>query len=518
MALGTTPPLKSALRGSTALVGHPSVPRPVRPALETPDPPGVVGSYGEQVRRWSLRRLRLELDPWQAYALDKALRHDRNGDLIHRIALISTGRQSGKSIIVRMFTGWMLDNGWKLPPFRGWTTLLAAAHDAKQARVLYGGVFKDMESTPDLRASVHATRYFGIRSRSHNIDLDTVTHIAGSARGKSAGAILWDEILTQTNFDMYEALAPTQSAQRSPIMLMTSTAGHAQSVVLRAFYNRLTAIVAGTQEPDPTFYGAWWMASDDDVELDWDELRKANPALGDGRLSKAAITTEYHILPKASWIRERLNRWADDRAEPPFSMYAWGQGREPDPLKSAPGPFVLAIDCDSYLTEATIAVGGVRQDGRVGVEIYRHISGTASDPITGTHIETLVSNFRGEIKSIMYPATSALAPALVRAQMKSQLPFEPLQSPDMVRACQDLAEGVGARRIVHNDPFLDAEISGAERRMIGKDGGWRWSITASQTPITSVVAATLAFSGASRAPRAPQFFFPGGPKVESVHN
>jgi hypothetical protein len=480
--------------------------RLVRPALETPDPPGVYGSYGEQVRRWALRRLRLELDPWQAYALDKALRHDHNGDLLHRIALISTGRQSGKSIIVRMFTGWMLDNGWKLPPFRHWTTLLAAAHDAKQARVLYGGVFKDMESTADLRASVHATRYFGIRSRSHDIDLDTVTHIAGSARGKSAGAILWDEILTQSDFDMYEALAPTQSAQRSPIMLMTSTAGHAKSVVLRAFYDRLSRIVSGDLEPDPTFYGAWWMASDDDVGLDWVELRKANPSLGDGRLSRQAVITEHAILPKASWIRERLNRWADERAEPPFSMFAWGQCRAPDPLKESSGPFVLAIDCDSYLTEATISVAGPRQDGRIGVEIYRHISGTASDPITGAQIETLVSSFRGDIQRILYPASSALAPALVRAQMKSSLPYEPLQGPDMVRACLDLAEGVGARRIVHNDPLLDAEISGANRRMIGNDGGWRWSITTSQTTITSVVASTLAFSGASRVPLAVQLW------------
>jgi len=409
-----------------------------------------------------------------------------------------------------MFAGWILDNGWKLPPFRDWTTLLAAAHDAKQARVVYNAVYNDMVSTPSLRASVHATRYFGIRSRQHRVDLDTVTHIPGSARGKSAGAILWDEILTQTDFDMYEALAPTQSAQRSPIMLMTSTAGHARSMVLRAFYDRLARIVSGELEPDPAFYAAWWMATDDDVGLDWAELRKANPSLGDGRLSKAAVTTEFAVLPKASWIRERLNRWADERAEPPFSMQAWGECRYPEPLADAQGPYVLAIDCDSYLTEATIAVAGVRPDGRVGVELYRHLTGTPANQITGGQIETLVSNFKGPIKSVLYPASSALAPALVRAEMKSGLPYEALQGPDMVRACADLSEGIGARRIVHNDPFLDAEIAGANRRMVGNDGGWRWSITTSQTPITSVVAVTLAFSGASRVPRSVQIFFPGG--------
>jgi hypothetical protein len=154
----------------------------------------------------------------------------------------------------------------------------------------------------------------------------------------------------------------------------------------------------------------------------------------------------------------------------------------------------------------TIAVAGARTDGKIGVELYRHLSATPSAPIIGSQIETLVSNFGGTLSAILYPASSALAPALARAEARGQLPYEALAGPDIVRACQDFAEGIGARRIVHSDPFLDAEISGANRRMIGNDGAWRWSITTSQTPITSVVAATLAFSGASRVPRAVQIF------------
>ena len=45
--------------------------------------------------------------------------------------------------------------------------------------------------------------------------------------------------MTQTSWDQYEVLAPTQSAQRSPLMVLTSTAGRADSVVLRSFYDRL---------------------------------------------------------------------------------------------------------------------------------------------------------------------------------------------------------------------------------------------------------------------------------------
>src|SRR4026209_512470 len=102
-------------------------------------------------------------------------------------------------------------------------------------------------------------------------------------------------MLTQRDWDMWEALSPTQSAQRSPIMILTSTAGHADSVILRAFYDRLIRQAPGADDPDPTFDGAWWEANDDSAGLDWAEIKRANPALGDGRLTEAAIRSEHAI-------------------------------------------------------------------------------------------------------------------------------------------------------------------------------------------------------------------------------
>jgi hypothetical protein len=50
-------------------------------------------------------------------------------------------------------------------------------------------------------------------------------------------------------------------------------------------------------------------------DSDWAELQRANPALRDGRLQRAAIASEYTLLPTASWQRERLNHWVDTRSE-----------------------------------------------------------------------------------------------------------------------------------------------------------------------------------------------------------
>jgi hypothetical protein len=282
---------------------------------------------------------------------------------------------------------------------------------------------------------------------------------------------------------------------------MTSTAGFAKSVVLRALYDRLVRISNGDLEPADDFYAAWWQADDDDAGLDWDQLRKANPSLDGGRLSRAAIRAEFEILPHASWVRERLNRWADERADAPFSLGAWGECRVPEPLRDVPGPFVIAIDVTPDLGEASVVVAGRRSDGRIGTEIHRHLTGS----VTGSQIVNLVDSFaeRFPVQAIAYLATSTLAPSLARAEALSGLPYQPVNSPQIQKACADLAEAVASKRIAHGDPLLDAEMSGASRRMVGSDGAWRWSTTASQTPITSVIATTIAVSLASSiAPRA----------------
>ena len=63
-------------------------------------------------------------------------------------------------------------------------------------------------------------------------------------------------------------------------------------------------------------------------------------------------------------------------------------------------------------------------------------------------------------------------------------------------ACADFAEAVTSKRLAHDDPFLDSQVASAQRRFIGSDGAWRWTI--SSTPITGVVGATLSVAIAAK--------------------
>jgi hypothetical protein len=431
------------------------------------------------------------------------LRHDRRGDLIHRIALFSTARQCGKSVIVRAFYGWLLDEGRQLECFQDWTTILAAAHDAKQARIIYRGVYNDLKRIDRLTAlpernrhgrsekpTIELTQWYGIKADS--LTLDTVTAEPGSARGLSAGAIAWDEMLTQKNWDMWEALSPTQSAQRSPIMLLTSTAGHADSVVLRAFYDRLRRQASGDEAPDPTFYGAWWESEDEDAGLDWTQIRQANPALGDGRLTRQAIASEYAILPADSWRRERLNHFVDVRADGAFNPGVWAACRVEDTLAGLSGPFALGVDVQPGWERATICVAGIRTDGRVGVEVYRDIRATPDSPVTAARIAEDVRRFPDPVAVIAYDQVSGAAASFLREANETGAPWDALKPAAMVAACMDVDEMIRAGRLAVDDPLLDAQIPLAARRPVGQDGAFRFSRAASLGPIDAVMAMTLA--------------------------
>jgi hypothetical protein len=489
----------------------------IAPALMSPRSNLETGSFGIKVVRWAQRKLAITLDNWQQYALDRALAHDANMQLLARTVLLSVARQNGKSVIVRAFVGWLLDEGHKWETFNKWDFILLAAHDAKQARIPYDYIRRDVLTYAEINswgqtarrqglARARATQYTGIEL--NGVRVDVATSQAGSARGISPGLICFDEVLTQTTFKTYEVLSPAQVAIPNSQMLMTSTAGFADSVLLRAMHDRLYRQHTGAEQHDPSFMGLWWRSDDDDVGLDWEQLTKANPSLDGSRLSRKMIESEYLILPRGSWVRERLNRWHDERVDAPFSIAAWGACRVKNPLNpdDVISGYVVGVDVLSTWTEGSVIVAALRKDGRIGVEVHRHLLGRTEHPLTAPDFTREVATIAAKVKvdAIVYNASSALAPAFERHATESGLPYQSIAATKNIMACMDFAEAVSARRLAHDDPYLDSQIASAQRRFIGSDGAWRWTISAA--PITAVIGATLSVAIAAKSVKGVQVF------------
>jgi hypothetical protein len=284
-------------------------------------------------------------------------------------------------------------------------------------------------------------------------------------------------------------------------MLLTSTAGFADSVVLRAMYDRLYRQSTNAEQHDPSFMGLWWRADDDDATpQDWEQIVKANPAFDGRGLSRRMIENEYLILPRGSWVRERLNRWHDERVDAPFSIAAWGACRVQKPLDRfhVQGNYVIACDVTSTWGEGSIIIAAMRKDGKVGVEVHRHLIARADVPLSASDFTREVAAIAAKVRvdAVVYSASSALAPAFERHAVESMLPYQSIPATKLLMACADFAEAVTSRRLAHDDPFLDSQIASAQRRFIGSDGAWRWTI--SKTPVTGVVAATIGVAIAAK--------------------
>jgi hypothetical protein len=470
----------------------------VAPRWETPDPPGATGSYGDAAIAWARRRLGIVAGPWQAYVLRKLLRHDATGALIHRVALISTARQNGKSIIVRIVIGWMLDEGRDLPAFADWSLMLAAAHDVPQARIIYEAVYADMLTIPEmveatrgdrLSRQVKLTDQRGIRVG--GLSFNTVTSQPGSVRGKSAGLIAWDEMLTQRDWDMWRALAPAQSAQRSPLMVLTSTAGDPDSVVLRSFYDKLKRQSTGDDQPDPSFYGVWWQSEDPNAGLDWDAIEQANPALGDGRLSRDFIAGEYGG-PADLWRQERLNHWLDTTSASAYGAGQWSACRAETPLAESDGPFCLGVSVGPDWQRATIVAAAIRPDGRVGAEVVKDMRATDLHPLTAEQVIAAVHGFDGYVVGAAFDTSAAGAPAFRRDRDETGFPWLQLTTSGLVAACMDVAECVQSGILAVCDPLLDAQVALTGRRPVGTEGAFRFARNASSGPIDGHLAMVYA--------------------------
>jgi hypothetical protein len=416
----------------------------------------------------------------------------------------------------------MLDEGRTLAPFAGWTEMLAAAHDAPQARKMYNRVRAGIEGNAALAKRVRTTQWAGIRSGP--LELNTVTGQPGSARGSAAGLIAWDEVLTQKDFDMWAALGPTQSAQRSPIMLLTSTAGTAESVLLRSFFDRLVRMATGDERPDPHFYGAWWASNDPDVAADtaqsgkpitkaeWKDILNANPSIGDGRLTKEAVEVDHTLLPPDHWRRERNNHFVIERARDPlFSTGLWARAREfteERPLDGLTGPYALGVREHVGWERATICVAGLRPDGRIGVEVYRDLRGSDVDPVTAARIIREVDAFpdQASLQVIAFDSQSGGAPEFRRQAEEKRGPWDELLPSAVVSACMDVTEMVQAGRLAVRDPLIDAQVAGGSRRPVGQDGAFRFSVRDSLGPIDAVLGMAFAAHAIAYKPPPVQIF------------
>lgn len=233
--------------------------------------------------------------------------------------------------------------------------------------------------------------------------------------------------------------------------------------------------------------------------IDWDQVAKANPSFP-LHTPRAAILRMFKNLGLASFRREGLGIWdADGRKPPLISSATWADLATEEPPTAGPRTYGVKFSPDGATVAVAVAVTPVTGSVHVeGVEVRPTAGGTA------WLVDWLAERHRKAAKIVIDGKSGAAG--LFAALRVAGVPESTMILPtvdQVITAHSMLLEAVESGDLSHFDQTeLNESVDCAEKRAIGKAGGWGWSAI-NGGDVTLIEAATFAHWGAKTSKRAP---------------
>lgn len=444
-------------------------------------PSGIVSTGWPAVRDTCRRKLGVTFDPWQDGAGRLIMAKRVDGKLAAMVGGVgmSLPRQVGKTYLLSGLVFALCINEPGLLVI--WTahhgkthaeTFLSMQAFAKRSRVapyiaqgVRGPQVYTGSGDEEIRFANGSRILFGARER-------------GFGRGiPGVDVLVMDEaqILSDRALD---AMLATMNVSHFGLALYIGTPPRPGDDC-EAFRRMRTEALAG--ESDDT---AWieFGADPGASPADPKQRKKANPTYG-GRTPKESLDRLQRKLSDASFLREGLGIWDDDRSATVFGS-SWDLCRSPMPSGlSISGLAVAAtFDLDAF------AVVGAAVDGE-SVHVKPIQSGPRVDPATGQPwaaalLAGLQRDHDVDVTVDPKGPAAVLIPQLEREGVRLRIP----KSDEVYDACAGIVESVKSRRMRHGGyPDLDREVEVAAKRQV-RDR-WAWD---RKPGIPNLEAATLA--------------------------
>lgn len=326
-----------------------------------------------------------------------------DGTLRFRTIVLLVARQNGKSTISRVLALWFMVV-W------GWPLVLGTAQDLDVAEEIWQGAVDLLEDDEELADLVkRVVKVNGKKS----LELHTGSRYKVKAASRRAGRgltgnlILLDELREHQTWDAWGAITKTTMAQAEALVMALSNAGDAASIVLRYLRKMGHAAVGdpdgicANDDPATLLPSPAEIEHDDEDDVDVDDFEQdadslgifewsappecdvrdrdawamANPSLGYG-ITERTIAAAAATDPEWVFRTEVLCQWLDDAEDGPFPPGAWQDCTDVASALADEASFAFCVDVSWDRTMAHIAVAGLRDDGRIHVEVIASRAGT----------------------------------------------------------------------------------------------------------------------------------------------
>ena len=249
------------------------------------------------------------LEPWQIKIVREVFGWKRkDGTRKHRIVYIEIPRKNGKSTFAAGIALYVLleDMGGEV---------YSCAHTRDQASLVFG------MAASMVRKSSWLNRKFKVRDSLKRIiyqDKDSfyraIPADAHAAHGANPSGIIFDELHTQPNAELWEVMQTGTGAREQPLTVALTTAGYDRQSICWQVHQHALAVLSGERK-DPAFYPVLFAADPGDDWTNEDVWEKANPCLDvslrrdylRGECQRAQDNPSY----ENTFRRLHLNQWTE---------------------------------------------------------------------------------------------------------------------------------------------------------------------------------------------------------------
>ena len=338
-------------------------------------------THGYSVIDFAESLLGIELYPWQKWLLVHGLELKPEGGFRFRTLVILVARQNGKSTLGQVLALWSL-YVLQVP------LIIGTAQDLATAEDLWSDTVDLAQGNPDLDALIRAVnRRNGAKSLELKLgpEYKVKASTRKAARGLSSDLLLLDELREHTNWEAWGAVTKTMMARPQAQAWALSNAGDELSVVLMSLRKKAHAALGDPDginandslEKDPEDPGAGddslgifeWSAAPGRSIWDHAGWQEANPSMGYGALTEAAIASAAATDPEPIFRTEVLCQWVLGTLEGPFPDGSWDKCADLTGEIAADSELSYCVDVSVDRSTAWIGVVGSQVSGRPQGEI-----------------------------------------------------------------------------------------------------------------------------------------------------
>lgn len=290
----------------------------------------------------------IKMLPWQRALFRRLLARKADKRYKHRQGLIGIARKNGKSSFLSGLSLYSLYTG----PQGGEVYQVATTKD--QARIVFGTAKRIIEMDPDLSKMANLYKDAVEIPRTGSV-MRPLAAEAPQLEGLNPTFVVYDELHTAPNRELWDVLALASGARQEPMMVAITTAGQrtdssgSDSLCYRMY--QYAAQVASKEIEDDSFFAAWWQPKAGTLadHRDPSEWKHANPGFGE-LIDPSDFEAALLRTPEPEFRTKRLNTWVD-RVNQWIPLDKWEACDDWRPGEN----YVLAVDA-SFSGDSTALV------------------------------------------------------------------------------------------------------------------------------------------------------------------